>query len=309
MVSRIREKVNIYLQLIRPFTLLPPAVGVMAGGLLAMGYYDELSLGSSSTVWLEFNFMPLILGTILYGALNGASNAYNQVSDLDIDRVNRPERPIPSGKISTKEALGFTFTVYGLGLVGAFIISFRFFLVTALCLCITTLYSTPPIYLKKRFMISNITIALCQGMLFLLAGWVIYPFSNALEPAFWFMGTILFIFLIGACGTKDFTEIEGVNKYGMKTLSVLYGNDRASRITRPFFVLPILLIPIGVISAILPVKMIFLTVLILYGLYININFVRFIIPRRNGENSPAWRHYYFMLMALELGFSLVYITE
>ena len=126
MVPRIREKINIYLQLIRPFTLLPPAVGVMAGGLLAMGYYDELSLGSSSTVWLEFNFMPLILGAILYGALNGASNAYNQVSDLDIDRVNRPERPIPSGKISTQEALGFTFTVYGLGLVGAFIISFRF---------------------------------------------------------------------------------------------------------------------------------------------------------------------------------------
>jgi 4-hydroxybenzoate polyprenyltransferase len=309
MVPRIREKTNIYMQLIRPFTLLPPAVGVMAGGLLAIGYYDELSLGSSSAAWLGFNFVPLIFAAILYGVLNGASNAYNQVSDLDIDRVNRPERPIPSGKISVKEALGFTFTVYSLGLVGAFIISFRFFLITALCLCITTLYSTHPVYLKKRFMISNVTIALCQGILFLLAGWVIYPFSYSLEPAFWFMGTILFIFLIGACGTKDFTEIEGDKKYGMKTLPVLYGNDRASRITRPFFIVPILLIPIGVISAILPIQTIFLTLLIVYGLYINFNFRKMIIPRRNGENSPAWRHYYFMLMALELGFSLVYLIQ
>ena len=288
--------------------MVPPAIGVLSGGLLALGFYDRLSLHSPPQVWAEFNFIPLIVGALLYSALNGASNSYNQVYDLEIDRINRPKRPLPSKKLSTKEALGFTFFVYSLGLIIAFFISFLFFVVTATCLIITTLYSTPPIYLKKRFLMSNITIAFCQSWLFLLAGWVIYPFTNPLEPSFWFIGMILFIFLIGACGTKDFTEIKGDGKYHMKTLPVLYGYGRALEITGPFFVFPLLLIPIGVLLGILSFTAIYLSIFIIYGIYVNLNLGNLVKPRKKGENSRAWLHYYIMLMSLELGFSVVYLT-
>jgi geranylgeranylglycerol-phosphate geranylgeranyltransferase len=303
----VKKKIAIYIQLIRPFTLVPPAVAVLAGGLLAIGFYDRLSLTSPLPLWAQFDFLPLIVGSLNYAMLNGASNAYNQVSDLKIDRINRPKRPIPSGKISIKEALGFAFTVYAIGLVLAFIISFSFFVVTAILLIITTLYSTPPIYLKKRFLLSTITIALCQSWLFLLAGWVIYPFANPWEPTFWFIGSVLFILLIGACGTKDFTEVPGDGKYGMKTLPIVYGNEKAAKITGPFFVLPFVLIPIGVYTGILVQRTIFLLILFVYGIYINLNMKNLIKPRKKGENSPSWRHYYFMLMALQLGFAAVYL--
>jgi geranylgeranylglycerol-phosphate geranylgeranyltransferase len=308
MTSRIKNKIAIYIQLIRPFTLVPPAVAVLAGGFLAIGFYDQLSFFSPLSFWIEFDFMPLFVGAFIYAMLNGASNSYNQVSDRKIDSINRPNRPIPAGKISIKEALAFTFIVYGIGIVIAYIISFSFFVVTAICLIITTLYSTPPIYLKKRFLLSTATIALCQSWLFLLAGWVIYPFANPWESTFWFVGSVLFILLVGACGTKDFTEVPGDGKYGMKTLPFLYGNEKAAKITGPFFVLPFVLIPIGVYAGILINKSIFLLILVVYGLYINLNMKNLIKPRHKGENSPAWRHYYFMLMALQLSFCAVYLS-
>lgn len=307
MSLRLKEKIAIYIQLARPFTMLPPAVGVLSGGLLAIGFYGKLSFSSPLQAWVQFNFIPLIIGAFLYSVLNGASNAYNQVYDLKIDRINRPERPIPAGKLSVKQALRFAYILYALGLIIAFLISVLFFVITAICLIITTLYSTPPIYLKKRFLISNITIALCQSWLFVLAGWVIYPFTNPLEPTFWFIGTVLFIFLMGACGTKDFTEIEGDRRYGMKTLPVLYGNYRAAVITGPFFVLPFMLIPLGVLFGFLPFAAIYLTVFIVYGIYVNFRLMNLSNPRKNGENSSAWLHYYLMLMTLELGFTSVYL--
>jgi geranylgeranylglycerol-phosphate geranylgeranyltransferase len=308
MTFNLEKKIALYIQLIRPFTMVPPAVAVLAGGLLALGFYNRLSFDSFPGNWMEFDFIPLFVGALTYAMLNGASNAYNQVSDLKIDRINRPNRPIPAGKISIREALGFTFTVYGIGLVIAYIISFSFFVVTAMCLIITTLYSTPPIYLKKRFLLSTTTIALCQSWLFLLAGWVIYPFANPWEPTFWFIGAVLFILLLGACGTKDFTEVPGDGKYGMKTLPFLYGNEKAAKITGPFFVLPFLLIPIGVFTGILVQRAILLLIFAVYGIYIDLNMKNLIKPRHKGENSPAWRHYYFMLMTLQLSFAVVYLS-
>jgi 4-hydroxybenzoate polyprenyltransferase len=309
MANKIKKKIGVYIQLIRPFTLIPPAVAVISGGLLALGFYGRLSLHSLFQPGIDINFVPLIVGAFMYGMLNGASNAYNQIYDLDIDKINRPDRPLPSGKLTVNEALGFAFVVYAIGLLIAFAISPSFFIVTALCLIITTIYSTPPIWLKKRLIVSNMTIAFCQSCLFLLAGWVIFPFANPFEPTLWFIGIFLFIYLIGACGTKDFTEVEGDRKFGIKTLPVLYGNDKAARITGMFFIFPFLLIPLGVISGILIFNAIYITMFIIYGAYIDITLAtgNLYRPRKRKENSPAWVHYYIRLMALQLGFLTVYL--
>jgi 4-hydroxybenzoate polyprenyltransferase len=308
MSNRFTQRIVDYIHLIRPFTMVPPAVAVISGGFMALGFYNRLALDTFPEGWIRAELIPVFLGAIVYGFLNGASNAYNQVSDLEIDRINRPERPIPSGRISAKQALIFAFTGYAIGLTIAYIISFAFFVVTAICLLITTLYSTPPVYLKKRFLLSTATIALCQSWLFLLAGWVILPYANPWEPTIWFIGLVLFILLFGACGTKDFTEVEGDSRYGMKTLPILYGNEKAARITGPFFILPFFLIPVGVCAGVLVDSAVFLLILAGYGLYLSYNMKNLTKPRKNGENSWAWLHYYFMLMSLQLGFTAVYLS-
>ena len=55
--------------------------------------------------------------------LNAASNALNQIYDLEIDRVNKPKRPLPSGRLSMREAWVFTCVAYAVALVLAWLVA------------------------------------------------------------------------------------------------------------------------------------------------------------------------------------------
>ena len=98
------NKVAGFVQLSRPFTLIAPASGVFAGGLMALAFYGRLG-GIGSRMDLIF---ILGIASLLYAMINSASNALNQVTDLEIDRINKPSRPIPSGVITVREATKMT---------------------------------------------------------------------------------------------------------------------------------------------------------------------------------------------------------
>ena len=81
------NKLKLYSELARPFTLLPPALGVISGAVSAWGAHQ-------TKVPLTWALLyPILLGTMMAAALNAANNALNQIYDLDIDRVNKPSRP------------------------------------------------------------------------------------------------------------------------------------------------------------------------------------------------------------------------
>ena len=55
--------------------------------------------------------------------LNAGNNALNQIYDLDIDRVNKPKRPLPSGRLTIAQAWWFTNVTYALALVLAWLVA------------------------------------------------------------------------------------------------------------------------------------------------------------------------------------------
>jgi len=179
---------------------------------------------------------------------------------------------------------------------------------------ITMAYSMPPLRFKQRLWWSNISIAWARGMLGFVAAWSIFddplvphgglPFN----PTPWTIGAIMFIFLVGATTTKDFTDIPGDKKFGMNTLPVVYGPKKAAWVSAPFFVLPFLLIPIAIYMNVLKSASILLTLLVIWGFYVIylLSNARFEADAKL-ENSPVWRHMYLMLLALQLGFMIVYI--
>ena len=74
--------------------MLAPAVGVASGAVVAQAAVDS----------------PWPWGRVAYGLLaamlaTAASNAWNQAFDVEIDRVNKPTRPIPAGDASVAQAL------------------------------------------------------------------------------------------------------------------------------------------------------------------------------------------------------------
>ena len=83
------NKIKTYVDFARPFTLLPPALGVVSGAVTAWGAH-----GTRDAVTLA-TFLPVLWGALMAAVLNSASNAINQIYDIEIDRVNKPKRPLP----------------------------------------------------------------------------------------------------------------------------------------------------------------------------------------------------------------------
>jgi 4-hydroxybenzoate polyprenyltransferase len=301
------SKLKLYAEFARPFTLLPPALGVLSGAVTAWGAGHH----KDPVTWALV--LPVIWGTLMAAVLNAANNAVNQIYDLDIDIVNKPKRPLPSRRITMGEAWGFTIATFLLAWLLAWLADplgrhecFWIVLFTSL-LC--WIYSAPPLWTKRRGMLANITIAIPRGVLLKVAGWSTVKTIVGVEP--WFIGSIFGLFLLGAASTKDFADIEGDKAGGCETLPILYGVKRAAWMIAPFFVLPFFLIPIGVWRGILTgnkaLLMVLGPVLILYGIYTVYLLLRNPDELATTENHPSWTHMYRMMMVAQIGFALAYV--
>jgi 4-hydroxybenzoate polyprenyltransferase len=160
---------------------------------------------------------------------------------------------------------------------------------------------------------SNLIIALIRGWLLKVAGWaVIATVLHSIEP--WYIGFIYFVFLLGATTTKDFADIEGDRVAGCITLPVKYGATWSARAIAPAFVVPWLLLPLGLALHILSgnrTAILALSVLMLaWGAYVI--FLMNKDPYRlvtEGENHPSWHHMYWMMMAGHLGLAGAYLIR
>src|SRR5688572_23266628 len=98
-----------YIALARPFTLLPPLLGIVSGAVCAWGSAHNPDPGRQLTASV---ILTVILGSLCASFLNAASNAINQIYDLEIDRINKPNRRLVTGELSLKQAWGFTWLMY-----------------------------------------------------------------------------------------------------------------------------------------------------------------------------------------------------
>lgn len=300
-------KLRAYVELARPFTLAPPVLGFVSGAVTSWGSGREHPALGLRLV------LPVVLGALMAGTLNAASNALNQIYDLAIDRVNKPKRPLPSGTLTLGEAWGFSATTLLLAWLLAFFVApdgrRECFVIVLVASVITWMYSAPPFRTKRLGVWANVTIAIPRGVLLKVAGWSAVKSIMGLEP--WYIGSIFGLFILGATSTKDFADIKGDLVDGCRTLPILYGVRRAAWLISPFFVLPFLLIPLGVSRGILTgnptLLMILGPVLILYGLYTSYLMVRKPEELAATENHISWKHMYLMMMVAQVGFALAYI--
>jgi len=281
------SRLSLYITLGRPFTLIAPAVGLFSGALMPFGRLPSLKI------------IPALAAAVL---LNAASNSLNQICDLDIDRINKPARPLPSGKLSVKAAGSFTFSAYILSLLAALSVNRIFFILILIAALITAAYSLPPLRLKKRLLLSNISISIARGLLLIVAGWSVYDAPTSAAP--WFVGAVFALYILGAASTKDFSDIEGDAEFGVKTLPIAYGGKKAVGIIGPFFYIPFLLIPAGVFSGIIPVSTLPLTLLSIWGYY-----TFSLLSARPDElaleeNHISWKHMYLILITGQGGFAV-----
>ena len=187
------KKAALLLEFSRPFTLVAPALGFASGAATAYGAVPR-------ETWHTDVLLYPILGLTMAAVLNGASNALNQIYDLEIDRVNKPKRPLPSGRLSVRDAWLFTWVAYAVALVLAWLVApggrHECFWIVLIAAIITFLYSVPPARTKRLGIWANVTIAIPRGVLLKVAGWSAVKTVMATEP--WYIGMIFGLFLLGA---------------------------------------------------------------------------------------------------------------
>ena len=83
-----------WIRLSRPFTLLPPLLGILSGAVCAFGSAHNPD-PSRRITWAIA--LTALIGSLCASAMNAASNIVNQIADLEIDRRNKPERPLVRG--------------------------------------------------------------------------------------------------------------------------------------------------------------------------------------------------------------------
>ncbi len=301
-----RPAARVLLEFSRPFTLVAPALGFASGAATAAGAAPPESWRAALLIY------PLI-GLVMAAVLNAASNALNQIYDLEIDRINKPRRPLPSGKLSLQNAWTFTFITYAIALGLAWFVSpagrHECFWIVVVATIITILYSAPPFRTKRLGIWANVTIAIPRGVLLKVAGWSAVKTIAGAEP--WFIGAIFGLFLLGASTTKDFADMEGDARGGCRTLPIIYGVRRAAWMISPSFIVPFVLIALGTRARILtgtPALLYALSIVMTaYGAYVCYLMLRRPEDLAVEENHVSWAHMYRMMFVAQVGFALSYL--
>jgi 4-hydroxybenzoate polyprenyltransferase len=115
---------------------------------------DSLRLPVNTTLSLTLVVVASYCATV-------ASYVFNDFVDVDIDRVNLPDRPLPSGKLTRTEALVFALVLYGLSiLIFSF---FNWYSVAAVVIAalVITSYSA---FFKRRTPLSFIPVGIAYGL-------------------------------------------------------------------------------------------------------------------------------------------------
>jgi len=314
-----------YVTLARPFTLMPPLLGIVSGAVCAWGSAHNPDPSRALTTSV---ILTIVLGSACAAFLNAGNNTLNQIYDLEIDRVNKPKRPLPAGDLTLRQAWIFTWIMFAIGLLPTWLVvpypfttwQAKFFAPVAQHECFfiyfaafisTFVYSVPAFGRTKAHPIgANVTIAIPRGCLLKVAGWTMVARATTLEP--WFIGSIFMFFLLGAASTKDFSDMKGDAAGGVRTLPIVLGVRRAAYTIAPFFVVPWLLMPIGAQLGILTGNRIALVILgiflALWGAYTLWLIVRNPDELTATENHPSWRHMYLMMMAAQIGFAVAYVV-
>jgi chlorophyll synthase len=213
---------KIRLQLMKPITWIPLMWGVICGAA-SSGYYT----------WTLENVLKASVCMLLAGpVMAGYTQTLNEYYDREIDAINEPYRPIPSGAIPLPQVITQIVLLLLLGIALALTLDLwaghDFFSITVIAFFgafVAYIYSAPPLKLKQNGWLgtyalgaSYIALPWCTGhALFGELNWKIVVFTMIYSLAG-----------LGIAIVNDFKSVEGDRKFGLKSLPVMFGVTTAA---------------------------------------------------------------------------------
>jgi homogentisate phytyltransferase/homogentisate geranylgeranyltransferase len=212
----------------RPHTIIGTTLSVFAL------YFITTAINSVS-LNLD-NLIPLLLAWIACLGGNVYIVGFNQLEDVSIDKINKPDLPIAAGEFSLKQA---QWIVGLMGTLAIFLglISGPWLLITVgVSLAIGTAYSLPPIRLKRFPFWAALCIFTVRGVIVNLGLFLHFRQTltdeQFIPPAIWALTLFILIFTIAIAIFKDVPDLEGDKQYNITTFTLLLGKPTILNITR-----------------------------------------------------------------------------
>ncbi len=217
-------------------TLTRPLNVLLTGAAVLLG----IDLGRG-----DAHLPALIFGPLSAMLIAAFGNIDNDLADLPIDRINRPNRPLPSGAIAPHRALILSLAVLVLGLLAARLAGK---LPLALAGAAAVLLLGYNRWGKRQTLIGNLMVAFAGGLPLVYAGLVVEP-SPERWKYLWLGFALGAAFHLARELVKDIEDVEGDRQAGAKTVPLVLGEKLAGRIAGGYLlVVAILAVTPGILQ-------------------------------------------------------------
>ncbi len=190
-----------YIQLLRPSNFVITFFSIGVASLLS---------GGTGAQWAA------IAGAACSGAFIGAGGmVVNDVLDIDIDKVNKPDRPLANGSVPLEHAKLLYMILNAVGLAFGFLLPPAAQYIALFAVLFIYFYSA---VLKRTVLLGNLAVGFMTGLAFLYGGATVGNMDRALLPALFAM-----LLNVGREIIKDMEDVEGDRRNGAMTLPVKYG--------------------------------------------------------------------------------------
>ncbi|PWI49042.1 hypothetical protein CEE45_03765 [Candidatus Heimdallarchaeota archaeon B3_Heim] len=235
------------------FILGRPLNSVLAGSAVAIGALAALSAPlTTNQLWY------IVFGCITTGFISAYGYAINDIFDIEIDKINVPHRPIPSGSVSLKGAKWFSIITLALGFVFAVLIDFVAVLLALSGGILLYLYAAR---FKRSGFPGNLIVALLAAIPFIFGGFVTQSYNTLIYPA-----SFAFLINLGRELIKDIEDVYGDKLENVQSIALRYGVKPARNLAYIILLSLVVVIPFPIILGYYSSIPFFFAVLLIIGL-------------------------------------------
>ncbi len=215
------SKIKAIIQLFRPDLSLAAGICVVVGELVALGHFPH--------------FQEIILGFAVGFFISGSTLILNDYFDLETDKINAPNRPLPSRMINSRLVIFLSIITALIGLLAAFFISFSALAVAIVFWTIGFSYNWK---LKRTGLLGNLLVSSSVAITFIFGAITV---GNPWNVAVWVFSAIAFFIDLGEEIAADALDMEGDKKINSQSLALKYGQNTALKISAVIFALVVLI--------------------------------------------------------------------
>lgn len=196
-------------------------VCVIVGAMLALGHFPPVRVS--------------IYGFLSVFFASAAALILNDYFDLETDRINAPDRPLPSEVVTQQEVLFLSALVTFLSFLFALMLGWQALVVVVVVWTAGFLYNWR---LKHTGLPGNLLVSFSVGMIFIYGAVIT---CNPFEKIAWFFGILAALIDLGEEIAGDAADVEGDRATGSQSVAVQWGQAQALKVSSAIFLGVVLL--------------------------------------------------------------------